>query len=120
VRDARGFTSSTYTVSPLTAYCTFIRPLTRSSRAIAWVYSRMVSMTASDSVCGGSTIAASPECTPANSMCSSMPPITMVPSSGPRNGPTSEMQSTSTSVASSRNLSTSTGRFGDASTANRM
>jgi hypothetical protein len=53
------------------------------------------------SVCGGITIAASPECTPANSMCSSMPPITEVSPS--------LMQSTSSSIASSRNLSISTG-----------
>jgi hypothetical protein len=34
VRDARGFTSSTYTTSSLIAYCTFIRPTTFSARAI--------------------------------------------------------------------------------------
>src|SRR6185437_8061967 len=28
VREARGFTSRQYTVSPLTAYCTFIKPIT--------------------------------------------------------------------------------------------
>ena len=52
-------------------------------------------------VCGGMTIAASPECTPAYSMCSSMPPTTEVSPS--------LMQSTSSSIASSRNLSISTG-----------
>ena len=44
--------------------------MTFSSRAIAWVYSRMVWMTFWESVCGGSTMAASPEWTPAYSMCS--------------------------------------------------
>ena len=34
VRDARGLTSSTYTMSSLMAYCTFIRPTTFSARAI--------------------------------------------------------------------------------------
>src|SRR6185295_12246027 len=33
VRDALGLTSSTYTVPSLTAYCTFIRPITFSARA---------------------------------------------------------------------------------------
>ena len=37
VREARGLTSSTYTVLPFTAYCTFIRPMTFNSRAMAWV-----------------------------------------------------------------------------------
>ena len=86
VRDARGLTSSTNTFSSLTAYCTFIRPTTFNSRAMACVYSRMVSMTFLESVCGGRTIAASPECTPANSMCSRMPPMTMVPSPAFGNG----------------------------------
>src|SRR5208282_4016181 len=78
VREARGFTSRQYTDSPFTAYCTFIRPMTFNSTAIAWVYSRMVWMTFLDGVCGGSTIAASPEWTPANSMCSSSAPMTIV------------------------------------------
>ena len=34
VRDARGFTSSTYTTSSLIAYCTFISPTTFSARAM--------------------------------------------------------------------------------------
>ena len=51
--------------------------VTRSSFAMAWEYWRMVSTTDGVSVCGGKTMAASPECTPANSMCSSMPPITI-------------------------------------------
>ncbi len=34
VRDARGFTSSTYTTSSLTANCVFIRPMTLSARAM--------------------------------------------------------------------------------------
>ena len=33
VREARGFTSSTYTMSSLMAYCTFINPTTLSARA---------------------------------------------------------------------------------------
>jgi hypothetical protein len=32
VRDARGFTSSTYTIPSLIAYCTFISPLTCRAR----------------------------------------------------------------------------------------
>ena len=90
------------------------------THAMARVYSRIVSMTPCDNVCGGKTIAASPECTPAYSMCSSIPPITIVPCAGSAKWPTSAMQSTSTSVASSKNLSTSTGRSGEASTANFM
>jgi hypothetical protein len=34
VRDARGLTSSTYRSSPISANCTFMRPMTPSSRAI--------------------------------------------------------------------------------------
>ena len=50
---------------------------------------RTFSKIASLRVCGGITIAASPECTPANSTCWSMPPISVVSPS--------EMQSTSSS-----------------------
>ena len=50
-------------------------------------------------------MAASPECTPASSMCSMIPPITYVLPSPTR--------STSTSTASSRNRSTSSGRSGE-------
>ena len=70
---------------------------------------RTVFNIAAGSVCGGITIAASPECTPANSMCSSMPPITDISPS--------QMQSTSSSIASSRNLSISTGLSGITSNA---
>ena len=37
VRDARGFTSSTYITSSLIAYCTFISPTTPSAFAMASV-----------------------------------------------------------------------------------
>src|SRR5699024_11664582 len=43
VRDARGFASSTYTLSFSMAYCMFIRPLTCISSAIFLVYSLIVS-----------------------------------------------------------------------------
>ena len=59
---------------------------------------------------GGTTQELSPEWMPASSMCSMMPPITTAPVA-------SAIASTSNSKASSRNLSTSTGCSGDASTA---
>ena len=57
----------------------------------------MVSSTAAGSECGGMTQAESPEWMPASSMCSMIPPTTTVSPSA--------RQSTSTSIASSRNLS---------------
>src|SRR4029079_18793781 len=42
VRDARGFTSSTYTTSSFVAYCTFMRPTTFNARARLRVYLRLV------------------------------------------------------------------------------
>ena len=63
-------------------------------------------------MCGGITHAESPEWMPASSMCCITPPIAVrVPS---------ERQSTSTSVALSRNLSMSTGLPGDTSIARVM
>ena len=112
VRDARGLTSIRNTVSSLTANWTLIRPTTPNSSASSRVWRRISSCTASDSERGGSEQALSPECTPANSMCSMMPPTTTrVPSLS---------ASTSTSVASSRNLSISTGRCAETDTASRM
>src|SRR5438034_1681296 len=57
------------------AYCTFIKPTTFSARAKRRVYSRIVSRTAGVRLTGGSTQEESPECTPASSMCSMMPPM---------------------------------------------
>ena len=57
----------------------------------------------------GRTQEESPEWMPASSMCSMIPPMTARSASA--------MQSTSTSIASSRNLSTRIGLSGDASTA---
>ena len=66
-------------------------------------------MSSGSRVCGGSTQEESPEWMPASSMCSITPAITTrCPS---------EIASTSTSIASSRNLSTSTGCSGEACTA---
>src|SRR5437660_235987 len=76
VRDARGFTSSTWTVPSLTANCTFIRPITWSSCDRVIVCRRISSTIAGEREYGGSEQAASPEWTPASSMCSMMPPMT--------------------------------------------
>ena len=109
VRDARGFTSSTYTCPSLTAYCTFKSPTTPSSSANSRVKRRISSSWPGLSRYGGSTQAESPEWTPASSMCCMMPPIT---TSTP-----SQRASTSASKASSRKRSTSTGWSGEARTA---
>ena len=94
------------------ANCTFIRPTTFSALAISVVWRRSSSCSAALSEYGGSEQAESPECTPACSMCSMMPPIiTLWPSL---------MQSTSTSIASSRKRSSSTGDLSDTLTASRM
>ena len=61
VRDDRGFTSSTYTVSSLIAYCTFINPTTFSARAMRRVYSRIVPRWRSATMNGGTTQELSPE-----------------------------------------------------------
>src|SRR5205085_664062 len=98
-------TSRTNTQFALTANCTFMRPITPSSRASATVCRRMSVCTAASSEYGGSEQALSPECTPARSMCSMMPPIT---TSRP-----SLTASTSTSTASSRNWSMRTGCAGE-------
>ncbi len=110
VRDARGFTSSTYTMSSFTANCVFIRPMTLSARAMRRVYSRIVAMCASLNWNGGTTHELSPEWMPACSMCSMMPPMSTAPDA-------SASASTSISVASSRNLSIRIGCSGEACTA---
>ena len=93
----------------LTANCTFIRPLTFSSRAMARVCRLISSMTAGGRLCGGMTQAESPEWMPASSMCCITPPMSVrVPSL---------RQSTSTSMAASRNLSIRIGLPGDTSMA---
>ena len=61
VRDARGFTSSTYTSSSCTASCTFISPTTPSSKAMARTWRRISSCTGVASRYGGSEQAESPE-----------------------------------------------------------
>jgi hypothetical protein len=91
--------------SPAIANCTFMSPQTPSSRAMAMVWMRISSWSSRLSDQGGSEHALSPECTPAASMCSMMPPIT---TSFP-----SQIASTSTSIAWSRNLSISTGCSGE-------
>ena len=86
-----------------------MRPMTPSSLAIAFVAALMSSRISAPRVGGGRMQAESPEWIPASSMCSMIPPITTrVPSL---------IASTSTSIASSRNLSTRMGRSGEASTA---
>ncbi len=109
VREALGFTSRTYTSPFFTANWIFISPTTLSSLA-----RRIVSLLISSRVSllreyGGREQALSPECTPASSICSIIPPITtFLPS---------EMASTSISIASSKYLSMSTGCLGETLTA---
>ena len=112
VLEARGLTSRTYISSFLMAYCTFINPLTFSSFARAYVHRLSSSTNSSVRVYGGRTQALSPECIPASSICSIIPPTTVISPS--------DIASTSTSMASSRYLSIKTGCSGDASTASRM
>ena len=70
VRLARGFASSTYTVSPSMAYWMFIRPDTCMASAMRRVYSLMVARCASEMFTDGRMQAESPEWMPASSMCS--------------------------------------------------
>ena len=112
VREARGFTSRTKVCAWRIANCTLMRPTTPRAAASAWVCSFSARIWSSPSEYGGSAHAASPECTPAFSMCSMTPPTTTASPSA--------IASTSTSVASSRNLSTSTGCSGETRTASRM
>ena len=102
-----------YTVSPWIANWVFIRPTTWSSRAIAVTWRRSSSWIVALSEYGGSEHEESPECTPASSMCSMMPPISTAPSA-------SAITSTSTSTAWSRKRSSSTGESFDTFTASRM
>ena len=112
VREARGFTSRTNTTSFWIAYCTFISPTTFSPWASAAVWRRSSACSSGDRLNGGSEQAESPECTPACSMCSMMPPISTCSPS--------QMASTSTSMASFRKRSISTGESLDTFTASRM
>ena len=90
----------------------FIRPTTLSALASLRVCARSSSCVSSDSPLGGSEHPESPECTPACSMCSMMPPMsTFSPSL---------TASTSTSIARSRNRSSSTGLSFDTFTASVM
>ena len=77
--------------------------MTSRRLAIAAVYEWITSTTHDGSVGGGITQAESPEWTPASSTCSITPPISTSPVA-------SRIASTSTSVASARNRSISTGR----------
>ena len=110
VREARGLTSSIYSSLSLTANWTFIKPITFNSMAMALEASLISSIISDDKVCGGSTQAESPEWMPASSICSMIPPIMVVSPS--------EMASTSTSMASFRNLSINTGCSEEAIMAN--
>ena len=89
-------------VSSWIANCTFIRPTTfERLRHRDRLAAQLAAAIAADSENGGSEHAESPECTPACSMCSMMPPMTTsVPS---------QTASTSTSIASFRKRSSSTG-----------
>jgi hypothetical protein len=75
VREARGFTSSTYTTPPWIANCTFMSPITLSASAMRRVWSRMRACSSGLRLFGGSEQPESPECTPACSTCSMMPPM---------------------------------------------
>ena len=94
------------------ANCTFIRPRTFRALAISTVCRLISSTRTGDSEYGGSEQAESPECTPACSMCSITPPMTT-------RSP-SHRQSTSTSMASFRKRSSSTGESLLTLTASRM
>ena len=118
VREARGLTSRMKIVaSPCSsvwiANCVFIKPTTFSSRAICATCTRNASCTAGGSEYGGSEHDESPECTPASSICSMMPPISTLPWA-------SATTSTSTSTALSRKRSSSTGESFDTRTASVM
>src|SRR5664279_1960504 len=96
----------------LMAYCTFINPLTPSASASFFDWTASSAIVASDSECGGSEQALSPEWMPASSMCSMIPQTkTSVPSAS---------ASTSTSMASDRYESISTGDLPDTTTASVM
>mmetsp|Transcript_4641 Transcript_4641/g.13944 ORF Transcript_4641/g.13944 Transcript_4641/m.13944 type:complete len:205 (-) Transcript_4641:2425-3039(-) len=111
VLEALGFASIMYGVpSGMTAYCIFNNPTTPNRRASFGVHSRIVAKADSGTVWLGKEHAESPECTPACSICSMIPPITTLPKE-------SHKASTSNSVAWSRYLSTKTGRSGSTSTA---
>ena len=100
-------------VFPWMANCTFISPMTRSSRASAVAWSFIRSTSSGESEWGGSVAEASPEWMPASSMCSRTPPTSTSPVR-------SATRSRSTSMASFRKRSMSTGCSGDAFTASRM
>ena len=61
VLDALGLTSSTYNCLALMAYCTFIRPITFNSAAMAFVALAISSTIEAFMLYGGSTQAESPE-----------------------------------------------------------
>jgi hypothetical protein len=79
----------------------FMSPTTDSALASLRVWSRSSFCVSALKLFGGSEQPESPECTPACSTCSMMPPIS---TSSP-----SQQASTSTSMATSRNRSSSTG-----------
>ena len=89
-----------------------MRPTTLRPLAIATVWLRSSSCIAGVRLKGGSEHAESPECTPACSMCSMIPPMnTSLPS---------QIASTSTSIASLRKRSIRTGESFETFTASRM
>ena len=98
--------------SPVTANWMFINPFTFRAAASLRVWSLISATTAGGSECGGMTHAESPEWMPASSMCCITPPMTV--------RRPSLRQSTSTSVAFSRNWSMSTGVSRDTSAATRV
>ena len=101
VREARGFASRTNTSSPRTANWMFSSPHTSRPSARDNVILSISLRAVSDRVGGGTTHAESPECTPASSTCSMIPPMyRSVPS---------YTASTSTSIEDSRNSSISSG-----------
>ncbi len=87
----------------------FMRPTTFSALASLRVCSRSSVWISGVRLFGGSEQPESPECTPACSTCSMMPPIS---TSSP-----SQQASTSTSIATSRKRSSSTGLSLDTLTA---
>ena len=104
VLDARGLASKTYKIFSAIANWILIKPKTPTPRAIFSVASRIDLYCSLLIVIAGRTQALSPEWIPASSICSIIPPK--------NNSLPSKRASTSSSIALSRNLSTSTGWSG--------
>ena len=107
VREARGLTSSTYTVSPLYRELRVHEPDDAEGlRHGAHLVPELRDALGRQRERQAASRPSPPECTPASSMCSMTPPTMTAPSA-------SRMASTSTSTASFRKRSSSTGESFD-------